>query len=1202
MQCAVCQKENPPAAKFCLECGAPLGLRCLKCGHTLPLTAKFCLECGHHLGPGDPVQSRFTSPEAYTPKYLAERILTSRSALEGERKLVTVLFADIQGSLELFEGRDPEEALALLDPALHAMIDAVHQYEGTVNQVLGDGIMALFGAPLAHEDHALRASYAALKMQEAIHAYADHLLRRHGVSMQIRVGLNAGEVVVRGIGNDLAMDYTAVGQTTHLAARMEQLASPGKVLAAETVARLAGEFLQLKSLGPVPVKGLTEPVEVFEVVGAARTRTPMEAAAARGPTPFVGRQTELDTLCQVLGRARVGHGQVVSIVGDPGVGKSRLCWEFRRVPCTQGWLVLEGTSFSYGRARAYRPVLDLLESYFQIGDRDDVRRIREKVARKILALDKALMRTLPALLALLGVSVEDPEWQALDPHQRGQRTLDALKRLLLRESQVQPLLLVFENLHWIDADTQALLDRLIEGVPTARILVLLTYRPEYQHTWGTKSYYTQLRLDPLPTESSEELLRALLGSDPSVGPLKQLLIAQTGGNPFFLEETIRTLLETKVLLGERSAYRLGKPLPGIRVPATVQAVLAARIDHVSAEEKRLLQSAAVIGRQIPFALLQAIADLPEETLRRGLSQLQAGEFLYETSLFPEIEYTFRHNLTHEVVYASLLQKRRRALHARIVQAIEALPAERVSEQIERLAHHAFRGEVWGKAVGYLRLAGARALARSANQEAVTCFEQALAALQHLPESRVGLEQAIDLRFELLTPVLQLGRLHEVLSLSQEAETTAQRLGDQQRLARVFAFRTNYHYLKGEPDLAIAFGERCLGIVEAGSDPALQALARRYMGHSYHAQGQYRQAESILRRNLEALDASRDADRAGQDTLSYVASCGWLAFIMTELGEFDRAIAYADKALRDAEASKHPYTEAIAWTLGALVWIRRGHPRRAVQPLERSLRVCAENYLAVWRPVASSVLGLALVFLGPADEALHLLQDGVALTEELGIKAYLALWTAHLAEGLLAAGQTDRALATAQRALDLALAHKERGHQAWASRLLGEIALHGASAQFEQAEDHYRQALALAAELEMRPLLALCHLGLGKLYRQTRERPKAEEHLGAAFSLFVDLKMGLWLVRATAELKELGNLIIVEADHPSIYDFLRQEFPEAGPVQVILDRRRGQQREAVQAREPVWRGPERRRRSEISEGLRSRGLVVVPKEVAGPLAA
>ncbi|HSB82575.1 MAG TPA: AAA family ATPase, partial [Candidatus Methylomirabilis sp.] len=664
-----------------------------------------------------------------------------------------MLFADIQGSLELLEGRDPEEARALLDPALHTMMEAVHRYEGTVNQVLGDGIMALFGAPLAHEDHALRACYAALWMQEAIRAYADRLLKGHGVSLQIRLGLNAGEVVVRGIGNDLAMDYTAVGQTTHLAARMEQLTSPGSILVTETVARLTGEYLQLKPLGPVPVKGLTEPVEVFEIIGTARPRTHLEAAAARGLTPFVGRQAELDALSQVLDRARAGHGQVAALIGDPGVGKSRLYWEFAHSPRTQGWLVLEGRSVSYGKGMAHLPVLDILRTYFQIDDRDDGRKIREKVLGKLLALDEALAPTAPALLALLEVPVEDSQWHALDPYQRGRRTLDALKRLLLRESKVQPLFLVLENLHWIDNETQAFLDCLIESIPAARILLLVTYRPEYQHTWKSKSDYTQLRIDSLPPEGADEFLRVLLGDDPSLRGLKQLLIERTAGNPLFLEEIIRTLAETEVLVGERTAYRLGKPLQTIQLPATVVAVLAARIDRIPPEEKRLLQSAAVIGRQVPFALLQIIAELPDEALRGALANLQAADFLYETSLFPELEYAFKHNLTYEVAYTSLLHERRRALHARIVGAVEALPADRLAEQVERLAQHAFQAEMWAKAVGYLRQAGAKALRRSANHEAVACFEQALAALQHLPEGREGLEQAIDLRFDLLTPFL-----------------------------------------------------------------------------------------------------------------------------------------------------------------------------------------------------------------------------------------------------------------------------------------------------------------------------------------------------------------------------------------------------------------------------------------------------------------
>ena len=606
-------------------------------------------------------------PLASTPAHLAEKILTSRSALEGERKQVTVLFADLKGSMELLAERDPEEARQLLDPVLERMIEAVHRYEGTVNQVMGDGIMALFGAPIAHEDHAVRACYAALRMQETVTRYGDEMQRSHGVPVQIRVGLHSGAVVVRAIDSSLHMDYTAVGQTTHLAARMEQMAKPGSVLTTGETLRLAEGFVQVKALGPVAVKGLADPVEVFELVGASSTRTRLQAFAARGLTRFVGRQAEIEALRQALEHAGTSHGQVVAVIGEPGVGKTRLVYEFIRSHHTHNWLVLESSSVSYGKATAYLPVRDLLKAYFQIDDRDDGRKIREKLTGKLLTLDATLGPTLPAFLALLDVPVEDRHWQALDPTQRRQRTLEAIKGLLLRESQVQPLLLVFENLHWIDAETQAVLDSLIDSLPTARLLLLVNYRPEYQHGWGSKTYYTQLRLDPLPPTSAEELLQALLGDDPSLVPLKRLVIERTEGNPFFLEESVRALVETRVLVGERGAYRPLQSLDRLQVPATVQAVLAARIDRLPPEEKRLLQTAAVIGTEVPFALLQAIGELSEEELRRGLGHLQAAEFLYETSLFPELEYTFKHALTHEVAYGSLLQERRRALHARIVE-------------------------------------------------------------------------------------------------------------------------------------------------------------------------------------------------------------------------------------------------------------------------------------------------------------------------------------------------------------------------------------------------------------------------------------------------------------------------------------------------------------------------------------------------------
>ena len=597
MKCPRCQHDNPPTAKFCVECATPLARKCARCGSVLPPAAKFCPECSR---PAGAAPGPAASPKAYTPPHLAERILDSRAALEGERKQVTVLFADLKGSMELLADRDPEEARKLLDPVLERMMEAVHHYEGTVNQVMGDGIMALFGAPLAHEDHAVRGCYAALRMQEAIRRYTDEVRRAHGVEVQIRVGLNSGEVVVRSIGSDLRMDYTAVGQTTHLAARMEQLATPGTIrLTANTLA-LAEGYVAVKSIGPIPVKGLAEPVEVYELTGAGAARTRLQAARARGLTRFVGRDTELDQLRRAAGETRRGRGRIVAVVGEPGVGKSRLYYEFIHSHHVQNWLILEAGSVSYGKATPYLPLADFLRSYFKIDARDDIRGIRIKVTGGLLTLDEALKDTVPVALWLLDALPEDSPFLALEPADRRRQTLAAVKRILLRENQVHPLMLVFEDLHWIDSETQAFLDSLVESLPASRILLAVNYRPEYRHGWANKTYYCQLHIDPLPPESAEDLLDALVGRDPSTGSLKRLLIERTEGSPLFLEESVRTLVETRALVGERGAYRLVQATDALQVPATVQAIIAARIDlEVAAQEigKRQVRRRLAVGHR-----------------------------------------------------------------------------------------------------------------------------------------------------------------------------------------------------------------------------------------------------------------------------------------------------------------------------------------------------------------------------------------------------------------------------------------------------------------------------------------------------------------------------------------------------------------------------------------------------------------------------
>jgi class 3 adenylate cyclase/tetratricopeptide (TPR) repeat protein len=1073
------------------------------------------------LTPGSPpAVDHARAPLTHTPPYLAEKILTSKAALEGERKQVTVLFADLKSSMELLADRDPEEARQLLDPVLERMMAAVHRYEGTVNQVMGDGIMALFGAPIAHEDHAVRACYAALAMQEAIRRYSGEVRRGHGLEVQIRVGLNSGEVGVRAIGNDLHMDYSAIGQTTHLAARMEQLAPPGTIrLTAETL-RLAEGWVQVAPLGPVPVKGLPDAVEVCELVGVGPTRTHLQAFAARGLTPFVGRQAELAALHKALERAGAGHGQVVSVIGEPGVGKTRLFHEFTHASRPEGWLLLESRSTSYGKATPYLPVIDLLKAYLQIDDSDEERKIREKVAGKLLTLDSALGPTLPAFLALLGVPGEDAAWQALEPSQRRQRTLDALKRLLMRESQVQPLLLVFENLHWIDAQTQALLDGLVESLPAARLLLLVNYRPAYEHGWGQKTYYTQLRLDPLPPASAEALLQSLLGDEAGLAPLKARLIERTQGNPFFLEESVRTLVETQVLVGDQGAYRLARALPSIQVPATVQAVLAARLDRLPPEEKHLLQTAAVIGTEVPLALLQAVVEVPEASLRRGLSHLQAAEFLYETRLFPEYEYTFKHALTQQVAYEMLLQERRRALHARIVEALEALAGARAAERAERLAHHALRGEVWDKALVYGRQAGEKTMMRSAYREAAAYFEQALGALQHLPETRDMPEQAIDLRLALCSALLPSGDLKRILALLREAEGLAEAFDDAHRLGRVLALLSRHFYLMGAFDQAIATAQRVLTLATAGGDVVLHVQANRLLGQAYQFLGHYRRAIDCLEQAVVTLDRVGRHERFGMVILPAVVSRAHLAECHAELGTFAEGRAHGDEGLRIAEAVAHPASLVTgSWGVGLLA-LRQGDLPRALPLLERAVGLCQAMELRVYFPTMAALLGAAYTLAGRAADAVPLLTQALEQAMALERVNFQAFCCLPLGEAQLLAGHLEEAEALAERTLAHAGEHQERGHQAYALRLLGDIAARREPQEHDQAEAHYQQALALAEELGMRPLQAHCHLGLGTLDVKIGRPEQAHVELSTAIAMYRAMDMTFWLPQAEATLAQV----------------------------------------------------------------------------------
>ncbi|MBV8450854.1 MAG: AAA family ATPase, partial [Deltaproteobacteria bacterium] len=733
MRCLNCGTENPEGLKFCNECAAPFKRRCAKCGFENAPTAKFCGECATPLNvpAGRPRSSETPGQTVHiTP------VADSEGVADGERKTVTALFADIKGSMDLMEDLDPEEARAIIDPALRLMIDAARRYDGYIVQSTGDGIFALFGAPVAHEDHPQRALYAALRMQDEMRRFADRLRAEKGVNLQVRVGANVGNVVVRSIQTgESQVEYTPIGHSISLASRLQTLANPGSIAISDSLRKLVEGYFTLKALGPARIKGSSEPVDVHEVLGLGPLRTRLQRAAGRGLTKFVGREREMEALRHAAELAREGRGQIVAAMADPGVGKSRLFYEFKATSAS-GWMVLEVLSISHGKASAYLPVLDLLRNYFEIAADDDERKRREKVAGKITVLDRSLEDTLPYLFSLLGIVEGDDPLADTDGQLKKRRTLEAIKRILLRESLKQPLMVMFEDLHWMDGESEALLNLLADSIGTSRVLLLVNYRPEYSHKWGSKTYYTQLRLDPLGKESADEMLDALLsvplarsvslplarsskttepalrsasdewGKGADLAPLKRLIAEKTEGNPLFMEEIVLSLFEDGALV-RNGEVKLAKPLAALRIPPTVQGIIASRIDRLPADEKDLLQTLAVIGTEFNLGVVRALSDKSDDELNRMFNDLQLAEFIYEQPAAGEVEYTFKHALTHDVAYNSLLTERRKLLHERTAQAIEALYPERLEDHLTELAHHFDRSGNVSKAVEYHSRAGTR---------------------------------------------------------------------------------------------------------------------------------------------------------------------------------------------------------------------------------------------------------------------------------------------------------------------------------------------------------------------------------------------------------------------------------------------------------------------------------------------------------------
>ena len=1091
--------------KFCGECGTRLQAPCPACGVANPPANKFCQECGAALTAAPPAAAaaRYASPESYTPKHLAEKILTSSSAMVGERKRVTVMFADVSGFTAMSEKLDPEEVHAIMDRAFEVILSEVHRYEGTINQFLGDGVMALFGAPVANEDHAHRALSAALAIQAGLKPLAEEVRRMHGIEFRMRMGINTGFVVVGAIGKDLRMDYTAVGDTTNLAARFLGLAKPGQIVVGRSTQHLRDGFFVFEDLGEFQVKGKAEPVRAYALISEISGRTRLEVSRERGLTPLVGRERELASLSAIYRRAAAGQGAIALLAGEPGVGKSRLLYEFLRRLDGAGAIELETTCVSYGRSMAYRPIVELLRRYLGLAEGTGGEELRRRVAEQLQFVGLEDEEQSVLLAHFLGVSAPQEFLNRLSGPQLKERTLGVLRDVFLRASESAPLILIVENLYWIDSASEEFLAHLAAGLPGHRVLLLLTTRPGYETTWLAAAAQT-ISLEGLGTGDVRGMVRTLLAAQEISAQLFEILTEKSEGNPLYVEEILRQLQETGGIAVEGSTARLSRA--DVTIPATIHDIIAARIDRLAEPLKQTLQVAAVLGRRFRISLVSRILELAKEEVRAHLRELHALDFIFPSVQEPGLAYTFKHALTQDVVYGGVLERRRRTYHAAAALGLEELYAGRIAEAVEVIAHHFARGQIWDKAATYLRQAAVKAQARSAHREALASLEGALAALRHLPETPHRREQEIDVRLELRGTLYPLGEFEKMLAYLREAETMASAISDSRRLGLVSVHTAEYLRQTGRFAEARTLAEQALALGDKLHDVPLRLYASQYLGLACHALGDYRRASEVLRAVVHSPPTEWRAGAIGGMVIGSWAAFqsmtfAWLARCLAERGEFDEGIDAGRRAVALAEELGSPYSLAAAHIgLGYSCFVR-GDLEAAGAALERACSIARDANLTILRPQATRLLGGTYLTAGRIEEGETLVRAAADEVESGRLLMQQAAVLVLFSEACLFAGRVDEASKAARRALSLARERGQRGDEAAALRVLGDI---------EDAEHHYLAAIALAEDMEMRPLLARTHLGIGRHYLRASDRDRAEKHLLTATRLFkaMDMPAGL----------------------------------------------------------------------------------------------
>jgi predicted ATPase len=963
-------------------------------------------------------------------------------------------------------------------------------------------------------------------MQEEMKHYADHLRLQGRRPLEIRVGVNMGEMVLRSIRkDDLHTEYTPIGHSTSLAARLQSLATGGGIVVSGDIQKLTEGYFTFKALGAAQIKGVSELVPLYEVLGVGPLRTRLQVALRRGLARFVGRQSEVEHLRRAFEQAKSGQGQIVGVMGEPGVGKSRLFYEFKLLS-QNGCLVLETFSVSHGKAYPYLPLIDLLKNYFQITLQDDERKVQEKVAGKVLILDRALEDTLPYVFALLGVTEAMTSLQQMDPQIRKRRTFEAIKRLLVRESRNQPLLLIFEDLHWLDTETQAFLSLLSESVATARILLLVNYRPEYRHEWGSKTYYTQLRLDPLGREHAQELLSALLGDGAAFHPLKQLILEKTEGNPFFIEEIVQALREQGLVSRLEAGGGQGRTSlpPDLHLPVTVQGVLAARIDRLAVAEKELLQTLAVIGKEFSLSLLTRVVNQTEAELQGKLAHLQMAEFIYEQPAFPEVEYTFKHVLTQEVAYNSLLSERRRGLHERIAQAMEALFHARLEDHYGDLAHHYTRSGNTEKAVEYLGLAGQQAAQRSAHVEAVGHLTTALDLLKTWPETPERARQELSLQIA-LGPPLQLTKgfaAPEVEAAYTRAHELCHQVGETPQLLPVLWGLGRFYGARGQLQTAREVGEQLLALAQHLHDPGFLAWAHAVLAQTLFMFGEFVQERAYAEQGIALYDAQPPHAQVFHYGPNAKAVCfTWVCGALWYLGYPDQALQRSQEALAWAQGLSHPFSSVGALLTAVIVHRLRREGQAAQERAETVMTLSAEQGFVL--PLAHGTLhrGWALAEQGQGEEGIAQIGQGLDACRATGAEVLRPSHLAMLAEAYGKVGQPDEGLTALAEALAIVDKTGERLYEAELYRLKGQLTLQKfqvSGSKFQvtspqpltpnpqaeaEAEACFLKAIEIARRQSAKSLELRAVMGLSRLWQQQGKKKEARQMLAEIYHWFTE---------------------------------------------------------------------------------------------------